>query len=233
MNTGMVRKIDELGRLVIPKEIRNSLHIKNGEDVSIFIKEDMIVLKKSEKMLSINDAIQKLIDSLKKITNDIIIVSDRDKVICSTDKNFLNENIDERVINAIDERKILDGINFKVGKKVIEGKFYMSPVIVEADALGSVIILSNKEINDKSIILNNVINVIEAENDKTFEQINLFTDYHKKEQDQQKEKTERNLQKAVIDIKNKYGKNAIIKGMNLQDAGTTIERNNQVGGHKA
>lgn len=48
----------------------------------------MIVLKKSEKMLSINDAIQKLIDSLKKITNDIIIVSDRDKVICSTDKNF-------------------------------------------------------------------------------------------------------------------------------------------------
>ena len=111
-------------------------------------------------MLSINDAIQKLIDSLKKITNDIIIVSDRDKVICSTDKNFLNENIDERVINAIDERKILDGINFKVGKKVIEGKFYMSPVIVEADALGSVIILSNKEINDKLIILNNVINVI-------------------------------------------------------------------------
>lgn len=94
MNTGMVRKIDELGRLVIPKEIRNSLHIKNGEDVSIFIKEDMIVLKKSEKMLSINDAIQKLIDSLKKITNDIIIVSDRDKVICSTDKNFLNENIE-------------------------------------------------------------------------------------------------------------------------------------------
>ena len=160
MNTGRVRKIDELGRLVIPKEIRNSLHIKNGEDVSIFIKEDMIVLNKSEKMLSINDSIQKLIDSLKKITNDIIIVSDRDKVICSTDKNFLNENIDERVINAIDERKILDGINFKVGKKVIEGKFYMSPVIVEADALGSVIILSNKEINDKLIILNNVINVI-------------------------------------------------------------------------
>lgn len=41
------------------------------------------------------------------------------------------------------------------------------------------------------------------------------------------------MQKAVIDIKNKYGKNAIIKGMNLQDAGTTIDRNNQVGGHKA
>lgn len=39
MNTGMVRKIDELGRIVIPKEIRNSLHIKNGEDVSILLKK--------------------------------------------------------------------------------------------------------------------------------------------------------------------------------------------------
>ena len=53
------------------------------------------------------------------------------------------------------------------------------------------------------------------------------------DEEQQEEKKERNLQKAVIDIKNKYGKNAIIKGMNLQDAGTTIDRNNQVGGHKA
>lgn len=95
------------------------------------------------------------------------------------------------------------------------------------------IINKNLLVRRINITANNVINVIEAENDKTFEQINLFTDYHKKEQDQQKEKRERNLQKAVIDIKNKYGKNAIIKGMNLQDAGTTIERNNQVGGHKA
>ena len=95
------------------------------------------------------------------------------------------------------------------------------------------IINKNLLVRRINITANNVINVMEAENDKTFEQINLFTDYHKKEQDQQKEKRERNLQKAVIDIKNKYGKNAIIKGMNLQDAGTTIERNNQVGGHKA
>ena len=84
-----------------------------------------------------------------------------------------------------------------------------------------------------NITANNVISVRKAENKKTFEQIDLFTDYHKKEKEQQEEKKERNLQKAVIDIKNKYGKNAIIKGMNLQDAGTTIDRNNQVGGHKA
>ena len=95
------------------------------------------------------------------------------------------------------------------------------------------IINKNLIVRRINITVNNVISVRKAENKKTFEQIDLFTDYHKKEKEQQEEKKERNLQKAVIDIKNKYGKNAIIKGMNLQDAGTTIDRNNQVGGHKA
>ena len=95
------------------------------------------------------------------------------------------------------------------------------------------IINKNLIVRRINITANNVISVMEAENKKTFEQIDLFTDYHKKDKEQQEEKKERNLQKAVIDIKNKYGKNAIIKGMNLQDAGTTIDRNNQVGGHKA
>ena len=84
-----------------------------------------------------------------------------------------------------------------------------------------------------NITANNVINVLEAENKKTYEQIDLFIDYHQKEVEQQEEKKERNLQKAMINIKEKYGKNAIIKAMNLQEAGTTIDRNNQVGGHKA
>ena len=84
-----------------------------------------------------------------------------------------------------------------------------------------------------NITANNVINVLEAEKKKTYEQIDLFIDYHQKEVEQQEEKKERNLQKAMINIKEKYGKNAIIKAMNLQEAGTTIERNNQVGGHKA
>lgn len=95
------------------------------------------------------------------------------------------------------------------------------------------IINKNLIVRRINITANNVISVRNAENKKTFEQIDLFTDYHKKEKEQQEEKKERKLQKAVIDIKNKYGKNAIIKGMNLQDAGTTIDRNNQVGGHKA
>ena len=84
-----------------------------------------------------------------------------------------------------------------------------------------------------NITANNVISTIVAEEKSTFEQIDLFTDYDKKEKEQEAEKRERDLQKVMINIKSKYGKNAIIKGMNLQEAGTTIERNNQVGGHRA
>ena len=93
----------------------------------------------------------------------------------------------------------------------------------------------NKELLTRriNVTANNVINVSEVENGKSYEQIDLFTDYNKKEKEQQEEIKERNLQKAMINIKGKYGKNAIIKGMNLQEAGTTIDRNAQVGGHRA
>ena len=70
----------------------------------------------------------------------------------------------------------------------------------------------------------------------SYHQFNLFSDIDKqnKELDQtlSNEKDERKVQKAILNIKNKYGKNAIIKGMNLLEGSTTIDRNNQVGGHK-
>ena len=68
-------------------------------------------------------------------------------------------------------------------------------------------------------------------------QFSLFEDTDVTQQIQEKRKAElereRRLQKAVISIKEKYGKNAILKGMNFQEGATAIERNGQVGGHKA
>lgn len=84
-----------------------------------------------------------------------------------------------------------------------------------------------------NVTANNVVNEEKAEKSKSFEQIDLFGNYQVKEKQLESEKTEKQLQKAMINIKNRYGKNAIIKGMNLQEAGTTIERNAQVGGHRA
>ena len=84
-----------------------------------------------------------------------------------------------------------------------------------------------------NVTANNVKNILELKNQKFYEQIDLFTDYKQKATNTLEEKKEHDLQKTMINIKNKYGKNAIFKGMNLQTAGTTIDRNNQVGGHRA
>lgn len=82
-----------------------------------------------------------------------------------------------------------------------------------------------------NITVNNVVNENMVQN-SNYEQINLFVDYKEVNKKREKEEAEKEIQKAMINIKNKYGKNAIIKGMNLQKEGTTIERNGQIGGHK-
>ena len=84
-----------------------------------------------------------------------------------------------------------------------------------------------------NITAEDVVNEDDYKNNKKFEQINLFIDYNEVERQQNKEKSEKELQKAVLDIKTKYGKNAVLKGMNLIEGGTTIERNGQIGGHKS
>ena len=84
-----------------------------------------------------------------------------------------------------------------------------------------------------NITANNLTDEIKAKEEKVFEQIDLFGGYIKKEKENKKEEAERKIQNAMLNIKNKYGKNAIIKGMNLQEGGTTIDRNNQIGGHKS
>ena len=69
-----------------------------------------------------------------------------------------------------------------------------------------------------------------------YHQIDLFTNYEDEEEKKRKETIqedeENKLQHIIIDIKNKYGKNAILKGMNIEEGGTTIDRNNQIGGHR-
>lgn len=82
-----------------------------------------------------------------------------------------------------------------------------------------------------NITVNNVVNENMVKT-SDYEQINLFVDYKEVNKKRKKEKAEKEIQKAMIGIKSKYGKNAILKGMNLQKEGTTIERNRQIGGHK-
>ena len=70
-----------------------------------------------------------------------------------------------------------------------------------------------------------------------YEQLDLFTDYEALEKERaatrEAEEREKRMQKAVLEIRKRFGSNAIVKGMNLEEGATAMERNRQIGGHKA
>lgn len=103
--------------------------------------------------------------------------------------------------------------------------------------------LYDKIVNPKLLVrrvnltANHVIDEKEIVKEESFEQLNLFTDYTLEEKKREEEKIlqerEKRMQQAVLSIKKKYGKNAILKGMNFEEGATTRDRNAQIGGHKA
>lgn len=103
--------------------------------------------------------------------------------------------------------------------------------------------LYNQIVNKKLLIrrinisVNHVLPEDSVQNKEGFEQIDLFTDYEKLKKERALEtlelERERKIQETIIDLKNRFGKNAVLKGNNLQEGSTAKERNNQVGGHRA
>ena len=83
-----------------------------------------------------------------------------------------------------------------------------------------------------NITANNLESEVEAKSKIEYEQINLFTDYKSIEKKKKKEEQEKNLQSTVLELKKKFGKNIILKGMNFEEGGTAIDRNSQIGGHR-
>jgi len=103
--------------------------------------------------------------------------------------------------------------------------------------LYSKIVDKNLLVRRINITANRVVNEKTIESVKSYEQLDLFTDYEAKQEEREKEEAsllrEKNMQKAILDIKKKYGKNAILKGTNLEEGAMTMKRNQQIGGHKA
>ena len=96
----------------------------------------------------------------------------------------------------------------------------------------------NKDLYVRRVTLTacDVVNEDDYKNILTYEQMDMFIDYNELAKQRQKERAEKSLQKAVLtvlNIKSRYGKNAILKGMNFVAGGTTIERNGQIGGHRS
>ena len=84
-----------------------------------------------------------------------------------------------------------------------------------------------------NLVANNIVEESEVSQSGGFEQIDLFADPAAREAEDAALEREKRRQRAVLSIRKKYGKNAILKGMNLEEGATTVDRNRQIGGHKA
>ena len=161
-----------------------------------------------------------------------------------TDQIVLTIGYDVENLKNSSIRKLYNGeiTEDRYGRKVpkhahgtvnLDHKTSSTKLIMEA-----VMNLYDRIINDKlltrriNITANKVIRETEIDKNNEYEQIDLFTNYEEINKRKKQEEKEKNLQYTMINIKKKYGKNAILKGMNLVEEGTTIERNGQVGGHK-
>ena len=150
--TGVTRKIDELGRIVIPKEIRKNLGIRDGEALEIFTSEDSIILKKYFEVRKYEDLSSKLCELIKNIYNVDLVITDREKVITSSNKDIVeNTKLNNKFLELIDNREMfiskeLLTINLGID---ISGYFTIIPIIASSDSLGLVIIISDN-VNDYS-----------------------------------------------------------------------------------
>ena len=155
-STGVVRRIDELGRIVIPKEIRRNLRIRDGENLEIFIENEAIYLKKISKMADFKDLADTICEQLHVTLKIDVAITDREKVICAKGEvlSLVNNSVlDKKLLDLIDNREGLSEdtiVNFDFGGNLVSGYFAIQPLITSVDSLGLVVIYSENPM-DSSI----------------------------------------------------------------------------------
>ncbi len=150
--TGVVRRIDDLGRIVIPKEIRRNLRIRDGEPLEIFVDKETIGLKKFSSIKEMNELAKSFISIVNTAIGKNIFVSDRDSFMAISgdlkDK-YLNKNISAYLEDVMNSRKIVVEKDF-TKLEIVEGQFLkcayvIYPIIMNGDAIGLVVVLSTKD----------------------------------------------------------------------------------------
>lgn len=145
--TGIVRRVDELGRIVVPKEIRNNLRIKKGDCLEFFLDDGKIILTKHDVFDKIN-SVQTLIDIVSKHLGVEILITDNSKVLYSGGANsklFKEKDLEKKVYDMILIRKEI--LNKEEENKIFNQYFnyIVSPLIINGDVIGSIIVLKDEK----------------------------------------------------------------------------------------
>jgi AbrB family transcriptional regulator (stage V sporulation protein T) len=151
--TGIVRRIDDLGRVVVPKEIRRNLKIREGDPLEIFTDRDgEVVLKKYSPMGEIKSFAVHYAESLGNYTEHTIIITDRDVVIAAAGgcKELIDKNLSKEFENILEERIMVKENTKKIsvtdGEEPMLSKI-IQPIICEGDVIGSVVMMLKGEYN--------------------------------------------------------------------------------------
>lgn len=155
--TGIVRRIDDLGRVVIPKEIRKTLRIREGDPLEIFTdREGEVILKKYSPIGELSDFAAQYAETLHKTSGHITCIADRDSIIAVSGiskKDFLEKPLSPEVERIIEEKNTLvvkspeDKSISIVADENGERKYtaqVVSTIISEGDPIGAVMLLSTE-----------------------------------------------------------------------------------------
>lgn len=153
--TGIVRRIDDLGRVVIPKEIRRTLRLREGTPLEIFTdREGEIILKKYSPMVELTAFATQYAEAMAQSTGLMVCITDRDQVIAvsgGSRKDYLQKPVSRYLESLIGERQIViagkDERNFiQLIPEEPEGVTAqaVAPIICEGDAIGAVALLSRE-----------------------------------------------------------------------------------------
>ena len=150
--TGIIRRIDDLGRIVIPKEIRKNLRIKEGDNLEIFVQNEEVILRKYSMMNKINDLALELTDAIYTFMKHSIFITDTDRVVAASGplkKKFINRNISNFITESIKRREKMLQNHFKelnfVEEENITCSYVMSTILVNGEAAGMIFIISEEE----------------------------------------------------------------------------------------
>lgn len=159
--TGVVRRIDDLGRIVIPKEIRRTLRIKEGDPIEIFTdKEGEVILKKYSPIGELSEFATGYAETLAKTTGHIACITDKDSVIAvsgGSKKEFLEKAISSELEKLIENKEVYTSkennekalpIIQNANSNTLNNSQVIYPIISDGDVIGSIVLLS-KEQNTK------------------------------------------------------------------------------------
>lgn len=154
--SGIVRKVDDLGRIVIPKELRKNLNIKNSDDLEISISEDKIILEKFYRLKNLKETLNNYFCILEKFLSAEFIITDKENIILKSKKINIEDNrLTHSILELMNLRKsIIDNNKLKITNELeISKNYYFSPIIINTDILGSIILYSDNKITKEDLLI--------------------------------------------------------------------------------